>query len=155
MNNVCQFEQETIQAVKSGVRNERLQHHSETCPLCRETVLITQSLVRIREEAFQYATAIPPYRVLWLKAQFTQRQEQLSKLDLVTLLGLSLVAAITFIGIMFWKIPRLQEWNISRLFDSSSGWISSLPLNIPVAIVIVFMIAVWMFSLEFYFTKRT
>ena len=154
-NNECPFERETNQAGKSGVWNERLQGHVETCRVCKETLLVTRSMVTIREDALQHASAIPAYRLLWLKAQFTQRQEHLSKLDLVTLIGLSLVCSLAFLGLLFWKFPQLRESNISHLFESSSGWISMFPLSIPVAMVVVFMIAIWVYSLEFYFTKRT
>lgn len=154
-NNECQFEREIMQAVKSGAWNEQLQHHVETCHLCSETLLVTRSMLTIQEEALQHAPAIPAYRLLWLKAQFTQRQEHLSKLDLVSLIGLSLVCSFASLGLLFWKFPQLHGRNFGRLLESPSGWINMFPLSIPVAIVIVFMISIWVYSLEFYFTKRT
>ena len=153
-NNNCPLERETIHAVKSGVWTERQRQHAVTCSVCSETLLITRTMESVREAALEHTPSLPAYRLLWLKAQFNRKQEHLSKLDLITLLGLSLVGALAFIGVLFWKIPQLHQWTTNVVSASSPSWLSLIPMSVPIAVVVAFLIAVWVFSLEFFFARR-
>jgi hypothetical protein len=149
----CQFEQEIVNAVRSGKLTEQLRQHSATCLLCKQSIVVAQAINSVREITAQEIPAIPGYRLIWLKAQFTQKQERLFALDVVSLLGLSLVGALMFLGIVFWKLPQLSSWTLELFSSSTSSWMNSFPLNIPVAVVIAFVLAVWVFTLESYFSK--
>ncbi|TAK60897.1 MAG: hypothetical protein EPO24_06340 [Bacteroidetes bacterium] len=155
MNNLeCTFEREVTHAEKTDAWNERLQNHLQECSSCRNALLIAKAMDSVQAGALQKASAVPAYRVLWFKAQYMQRQERLSTLDLVKLLGVSFVGALALIGIIVWKIPTLSS--LLTISESASGFVfhTIIPLSIPIAFIIAVVIALWMYSLEFFFARR-
>ena len=106
----CPYEYENIAAARSGRWSDRLRMHVKTCAECRETASMARTL---QQCALRMASGlIPPasYRLLWLKAQFTRKQERLSRLDRLSLVGIFVAAAVTLIGFALWKWSLVLRW---------------------------------------------
>ncbi len=154
MNNECRFEQEVLHSVKSGQWNEYLREHIITCPICKEMLTISQTMKSVQTDGFARAKAIPAYKYLWLRGQFNRREERLSRLDLVKLLGSSFVGVLALIGIIFWKVPSFSSM-VTEIFSGKiPDWLAIIPVGIPLSVAIVTLIAIWVYSLELYKLRR-
>lgn len=106
----CSCEYESAAAARSGQWTDRLRMHVRTCAECQETVSIAKTL---QQSALRMASGLTPpasYRLLWLKAQFTRKQERLSRLDRLSLVGIFVVAAVTLTGFALWKRSLVLRW---------------------------------------------
>ncbi len=154
MNNECRYEQEILHSVKTGQWNAYLHEHVTACPICKEMLTISKTLKTVQNDGFSRAKAIPAYKYIWLRSQFQRREERLTRLDLVKLLGSSFIGALALIAIVFWKIPALSK-GIKDIFSNGiSDWVTIIPIGIPLSFAIVTLIAIWVYSLEFYKLKR-
>ena len=154
MNNECRYEQEVLHSVKSGQWNEYLRDHIATCSTCKEMLTVSQSMKSVQADGFARAKAIPAYKYLWLRGEFNRREEHLSRLDLVKLLGSSFVGVLALIGIIFWKVPSLSA-DIMEIFSGKiPDWLTIIPIGIPLSVAIVTLIAIWVYSLELYKLRR-
>lgn len=97
----CPREPDVLQAAAAGEWAPELQAHAHSCPLCRETLLLAQSL---REES--PALPLPAPGLLYWKAQLLARSEWLQKADRpirvferVAFLLLPLAALLTLLGL--------------------------------------------------------
>lgn len=123
----CSYESAVVAAVKSEQWTDDLRAHAASCPMCQETVTITSALQRI---ALKTAGEAPvSYRILWLRAQFVRKQENLSKLDRFMLVGSFAVFFVGLLGIALWKWPLVQSW----LTNGSGNTGTNLPLYIAAA----------------------
>ena len=120
----CPFEYESVSAARSGRWTDRVQMHMRTCPECQEAVSMATTLQQSAVRMASRLTLPASYRVLWLKAQFTRRQERLSRLDRLTLVGMFVAVAVVLAGIALWKWNLVQRW----LTGASGEPGSSLPL---------------------------
>ena len=90
------------------------------CPECRETAMVAVSLQQL---AVSTPAAPVSCRIPWLQAQFTRKQERLSKLELLMLVGVFSSVALGFLGVLLWKWELMRSW-MSLL---QSGPVSNFP----------------------------
>lgn len=123
-NGSCPLEYDVVAATRSDRWTDRLRLHTETCPHCQSTVLVAtmmqQAAMRTRSE-IEVAVS---YRVPWWKAQCIRKQERLSRLDRLMLIGVFVAAAMVLAGFALWKWSLVQRW----LAGVSGEPGSSLPL---------------------------
>ncbi len=108
-NSLCSRESDVIQAAKSHQWTEDLRAHAAQCAACKETVEVVASLQTLGTDS---GGNIPPvsYRVLWLRAQLTYRQERLSKLDRFTILAGFSALVLALAGTVLWKWDLMKSW---------------------------------------------
>lgn len=121
----CMFEHDVVIAVKTGQWTDELRAHTETCPLCRETITVAAALHRVGQTTSGEAKTFA-YHILWLRAKFMSKQERLSKLDYYMLVGLFGVVLLSLIGTVLWKWQLVRTW----IMNGSSEPASNLPLYI-------------------------
>ncbi len=123
----CINESAVVAAVKGEQWTDDLRAHAASCPMCTETVTVTSALQRLALKTAGEAPA--SYRILWLRAQFVRKQENLSKLDRFMLVGSFAVLLVGLLGIALWKWPVVQSW----LTNGSVSTESNLPLYVAAA----------------------
>lgn len=73
----CPHESAVARAVRHGDWSESLQSHLRDCAICRsvrESARLMQALAEAPEARGEAQNDLPDARVLWLRAQFSQRQ---------------------------------------------------------------------------------
>lgn len=122
----CPLEHDVIIAMRSDRWTDDLRAHAETCPHCRETVSVATAMRQVADRTSAELKVPVTYRILWLRAQFTRKQERLSRLDRFMLFGMFAVAATGFVVVALWKWRIVQRW----IMDVSAEPGSNLPLYI-------------------------
>ena len=110
MNNlICARESEVVHAMKSRQWTSELQAHAARCSICGVTVEATLTLQELIADP---AEVTPPvsYRLLWLRAQSTRRQGQLSRLERISLIGAFFALVLALGGALFWKWQAVRSW---------------------------------------------
>ena len=121
---LCRWEYDVVTAIKSDRWTDELHMHAETCPDCRQTVLVATMMQQTATRTIAELKVPVSYRVPWLKAQFMCRQERLSRLDRLMLVGVFVAAATVLTGVALWKWSLIQR--VLTTFSGDPG--SSLPL---------------------------
>ncbi len=145
-NRLCPHESETVTAMRSDVWSDTLRAHTAACPQCTDALWIGRLM---NESAGRTTAALEPpvsYRVLWLKAQFMRRQEQLSRLDRLMFLGALATSAVALAGIALWKWSDVQRW----LASLSGGPVAGLPIYLLVGCAAL----VWFLTEEIFVNDR-
>jgi hypothetical protein len=136
MTTVCQREQEVINAIKGNNWDEGLRRHAEQCPVCSATLSIVPMMEQLRSETMNEPAHLPSAQLIWIRAQFSKRQEKLSMLDLFTLIGAVITGMAGIIGIIIWKIPGLLQ-SIPGFNDQQSpSVIDVAPVGIPILVIV-------------------
>ena len=115
----CPHEPEVIAASSSGRWTDDLRSHAERCPECRETVMFSGTMRELASATFAEIKYLPSYQVIWLRAQFTRKHDQLSRLDRLMLLGVFVAGFVAAIGAAVWKWDTVLRWT-SRVSGESS-----------------------------------
>lgn len=97
--------------------------HVAGCAACARTVLLVDGLREVAQHTRNTLGSIPSSRGLWLRAQFSRRQQAMSHLDRLLLGGAIALAGVLALAIIVWK------WDPLRLLPgpASTGLMSSLP----------------------------
>ena len=148
----CVFEREVLRAAKTNQWTSDLSNHAASCPLCQETMAMTKITKKISQEDSTHA--LPSYRLIWVKAQYVRRQERLSKLDLIALIGVSLVGIAVFAGLLLWGFPQLFAGVLQSVGASSPGWSHILSNGTPLAVILGVLIMVWLLTHDSFFAER-
>ena len=103
----CQLEAAVIAAARADALTPALRDHVSGCRSCRETLDVLHAM---RDFAMQtVAPAAPPYRGVWLRAEYARRQQQRTRRELVQAV-VPLAATVAFIsGLLMWKRPALHD----------------------------------------------
>ena len=98
--------------------------------------------------------ALPNYRLIWLKAQYARKEERLSVLDIIGLIGMSLVGIAGFIGLLLWRFPGI----LNGIIDSSHRPLPDINTvfsnSAPLAVIIGLIIMVWVLTRDSFFAER-
>lgn len=106
----CPREREVIAASISNRWTDELRSHAQTCHECRETLRLYVSMKQMASSTSAEVKHLASYQMIWLRAQFTRKHEQLSKLDRLMLLGVFLAGLIGAIGAAVWKWDTVLRW---------------------------------------------
>ena len=153
MNNTyCTFEREVLKAVKSNQWTNDVRNHAASCSLCKETIAMTTLMQKISREDVLHA--LPSYRLIWLKAQYARRQERLSALDMVALIGMSLTGIAGFVGLLFWRFPQLFDGAVNVTGTSAVNWTGMVSHGVPIAVIVGAIVTVWLLTRDSFFAER-
>ena len=98
--------------------------------------------------------ALPNYRILWLKAQYARRQERLSALDLVGLIGIALGGVGGLIGLSAGMFPRPFAALVEMAGRSVPALTSLFSNNAPLVVIIGIAVMVWLVTRDSIFAER-
>ena len=115
----CPREQEVIAAFSSGLWTDEMRLHAGQCPDCGETLRVSIAMRQVAAATSAEVKHLASYQTIWLRAQFTRRHEQLSKLDRVMLLGVFMAGFVGAIGAAVWKWETVLRWT-SRVSGETS-----------------------------------
>ena len=115
----CPHEPEVIAASSSGRWTDELRSHAERCPQCRATMMLSGMMRELASATFTEAKHLPSYQVIWLRAQFTRKHDQLSRLDRLMLLGVFVAGFFAMTAAAVWKWDTVIRWT-SRVSGESS-----------------------------------
>ena len=97
---------------------------------------------------------LPSYPSIWIKAQFARRDEQLSRLHLIAMAGLTLSGVIWFAGIVFGTSSQvfnrffdfIREYTLMLLHGFSHG--------APFVVIIGVALLVWILTRDTFFHRE-
>src|SRR5579862_1424513 len=148
----CSFEKDLLTAIKSKQWSNSLRTHAATCPICKQTMLVSE--VTLKYSANLQIPALPSSRVVWLRAQYARKQEYLSVLDLVTLTAASIAGLAALAGLIFWGFPQIFTDAAGRVGKFFSGFSQvSFPVE-PIAVSVAVLMFVWLMSRDSFSTER-
>ncbi len=146
MTTVCQREQEVINAIKGNDWDEALRRHAEQCPVCSVTLSIVPMMEQLRSETLNEPSHLPSAQLIWIRAQFSKRQEKLSLLDLVTLIGAVITGAAGLLAGLIWKIPGLLQSIPGFNGQQPPSVIDVAPVGIPILLIVGGLLIYTIFS---------
>jgi hypothetical protein len=97
---------------------------------------------------------LPNYRIVWLKAQYARRQERLSALDLVGLIGIALGGVGGLVGLSAGMFPRPFAALVELTGRSLPALTSLFSNNAPLAVMIGVGVMVWLLTRDSIFAER-
>ena len=126
INAECDSVRDVIRATQSNEWPEDVRAHAATCSRCQETIAMASMMKEL--SARELPHPLPNFRTVWLKARYARKQESLTKFDVLSLAGLSLVGiaglAVLLMVIfpqLFRKIIDIPSISISQLTGAFSG----------------------------------
>ena len=144
----CTFEREVSRAVKSNQWTDELRAHAAGCPECQETITMTTAMTNMATGGA--ARPLPSYRLIWLKAQYARKEEQLSKLDILALTGMSLGGIVAVLGLLLWRFPKI----FGGLMETAVPWRSLVSNGTPLVIIAGALLIVWLLTRDSHFAER-
>jgi hypothetical protein len=109
----CEREREVVAAVSGGTWTAALRSHTEACPSCAEASAVAAAMQRIAADAIASAPTPPPYRIVWLRADYRRRERSRARRALATTLvqaGLAAACAVALFPVIGLSLgPRLVE----------------------------------------------
>jgi predicted anti-sigma-YlaC factor YlaD len=116
----CGFEAAVTAAAGSEALTPALRDHVSGCHSCREILDVVQAMQRL---AMQTASPpAPPYRGVWLRAEYARRQQRRARRELVQAIVPAAATAVFVSGLLIWKRPSLHD-----LVRGSIDLVASVP----------------------------
>lgn len=150
--NECPFERQIRTAITSDRWTDDLRHHAANCALCQETMTMTMMINKISNVGASHT--LPSYQLIWLKAQYARKQERLSMLDILSLVGLSLSGIIGFLGFLLWRFPKFLPGIFETTGASAISWKSVVSSSGSFALIAAVCIMIWLFTRDNFFAER-
>jgi hypothetical protein len=148
----CQREYDVLAAAKSGGLSGELLAHSIGCRECEEALMVVREMSPLA--ALSPAQSFPAYRLMWMKARYTQRQQRLSILDLVWMISLAILGVVIFCGIIVWRFPALFP-GLSRLVQSNLPPCGNgLYATIPFVGLVICLTLLWLITRDRFFAEQ-
>jgi|ERR1041385_3366754 hypothetical protein len=148
---VCSLEKEVLKAVRSRHVTDNLRAHAATCPVCSETIQVAALVHTYSSDHISYP--FPNHRLIWLKAQYARKQDRISKFDIVALVGMWVLGASGFVGLLFWRFPEVFFEVIHFAGSSALDIRSVLSNGAPFAVLIGVLVTVWVLTRDSFFTE--
>jgi hypothetical protein len=148
----CVFEKQVILATKSNQWTGDLRAHTTSCPACQETIAMTTIMNNI--SAADTPHPLPSYRLIWLKAQYARKQERISKLDILSLAGMSILGLAGLAGLAFWRFPKLFSGIMDSTGTSALPWSNLFSNGAPLGVIAGALIIVWLLTRDSHFAER-
>lgn len=136
MTHVCPREIEVIRAVKEGLLSDELRMHAQHCETCSTTIHVGPMIKELLAETALDDRSFPSHQTLWIRAQFTSRQEKLSLLDLIAFSGAIVLGLAGLLGILLWKVPAYLRLLPGFENQSPVTWSDLVPVGIPVFVIV-------------------
>ena len=148
----CSFEKEVIKAARSHQWRDGLRSHAATCTICSATIQVASLTHRFSSEHVPHD--LPNHRLIWLKAEYSHKQERLSKFDLVALIGMWLVGALGLIGLFYWQFPQMFTGVIDLAGRSLPDIKNVFSNGTPLIAIIGLLVMAWVFTRDSFFAER-
>ena len=150
--NECLHETDVLKAIRLDRWTDELREHTRSCPVCQRETLIGESMRSLSRATL--APQLPAARTLWLNAQYSRRQERLSKLDLIALIGMGLVGTCMLLGILVWQFPALFADTIGLIGARVPHMSHDVPVGTPAIVLFLLAGFVWLITRDGLFTRR-
>lgn len=148
----CEFGPRVIRSLKSDGMTESLQNHVKTCSRCRETIAVAAMIMQISAE--KPVHRMPSYPSIWIRAQFARREEQLSRLHLIAMIGVTVSGVIWLAGIVFGATSQV----FSSFVDFPHGFTlfsqNLLAHGAPFLVILGVVLLVWILTRDRFFLGR-
>ena len=97
---------------------------------------------------------LPGYRLIWLKAQYARKQERLSKLDILSLAGLSIVGIAGLARLLVWRFPKILAGVVDITGVSLPDFKNVFSNGAPFAVIIGVVFMVWALTRDSFFAEK-
>lgn len=114
---LCSHEEEIIQAVIQNSLSMSLEQHLQSCVHCRSSVAITKNIQTVRATALNNTPAIPHPQIIWLKAQYMQKQK-LARVDLLISAGAIFASLLIVFLVSAFLLPTQSSFSLLELLHS-------------------------------------
>jgi hypothetical protein len=151
-NEDCEYSAAIISATKRNQWTDPLRAHLAACPRCQETMEVKKMMNKFAAEGRVHT--LPNYRIVWLKAQYARRQERISALDLVGLIGIALGGVGGLIGLSAGMFPRPFAALVELTGRSLPALTDLFSNNAPLAVMIGVAVMVWLVTRDSIFAER-
>jgi hypothetical protein len=131
MNLYCEWEAQIVPAILSRSLTPEIEAHAQTCPVCHETLLVSNQLRSETIVSDEELGHLPDPGLIWRKAQATAKNEAVRKamwpirMMRICALTLALLAFVWVAG----QVSKPSEWISSfafgRLLLAEDAWVSA------------------------------
>lgn len=136
----CEHESAVIHAARSGKWEESLRSHAQLCPMCAEAMRVHAAMSLLVKH--EQIPPIPDPKLIWLKAQFAERQRRSTIITRIA--AVAYAALVALCGIAIYSLTY------ANLMDSGESFPPSTPLSIssePVLLTIfAALLVLYLFS---------
>ncbi|MBZ5681728.1 MAG: hypothetical protein LAO24_16650 [Acidobacteriia bacterium] len=108
----CEKERQVIAAFCGGQRDPEILAHAQTCPVCSEVLLVSESLQKEMALAEHELAALPDAGLIWRKARALAREEALARATR----PIQLVRTCAYVAAAFAAV-----W-LGSAFPPTAGW---------------------------------
>ena len=101
----CEFEMETIRALRENLWTESLRRHGESCEVCSAARELTSAFAELQQ---QTVAAMPPIHdpdLLWLKMALNEPKQQRANSTGVAAAAIMVLAILAYLAYRIW-LPR-------------------------------------------------
>ena len=93
----CEHESAVIRAARADKWDNLLQSHAKTCPVCAEAMRVHAALSSLIK--LEQIPSIPDPKLIWLKAQFAERQRRSTIITRIAAVAYAALAALCGVAI--------------------------------------------------------
>lgn len=130
----CEQELDVIRAVRSDKWDGSLRIHAQSCPVCAEATRVHAAMSSlINSEQFP---PIPDPKLVWLKAQFAERQRKSTIITRITAVAYAALLGALGLGAYSLFGGRAGQANLPQLTDSLTGP-SAVPAMLIIACIVL------------------
>ena len=120
---ICKKQGMVLEAVKTGKWDSETRTHFESCAICQEEAKVWSWLKSFAKETEKEANPAA-YGLIWLKAQFMEKQEAQRKILrplVIFQTGVSAILALVLLFLTFENWPLIQVWVTQLMVDVPTG----------------------------------
>lgn len=136
----CSHEEEIVQAIIHNSLTMSLEQHLQSCAHCRSVIAIAKNIQAVRATALDNAPAIPHSQIIWLKAQYKQKQKR-TRVDLLVYAGAILASLLIVFLVNALLLPTQSAFSFFELFPNfKESRVFSAPAIIFVSAIILVLL---------------
>lgn len=130
----CEHESAVIRAARSGKWEESLRSHAQACLVCAEALHVHAAMISLMNS--EQIPPIPDPKLIWLKAQFAERQRRSTIITRITAVAYAALLGTLGLGASSIFGGRPGRANLPQLTDSLTGP-SAVPAMLIVACIVL------------------
>ncbi len=119
---ICRNQEFLFKAIKTGKWDDKTRTHFESCAICQEEAKVWGWMKSFAQETEKEANPAA-YGLIWLKAQFMEKQEAQRKVLrplVIFQTGISAILALVLLFLTFENLPLIQGWVTQLMADVST-----------------------------------
>lgn len=131
---LCERESEVIRAVRSDKWDDSLRSHAQACLVCAEALRVHAAMISLMNS--EQIPPVPDPKLVWLKAQFADRQRRSTIITRITAVAYAALLGALGLGAYSLFGGRAGRANSPQLTDSLTGS-SAVPATLIIACIVL------------------